>query len=161
MLTCHCLTPCASGSAAALRTIFIAVAAFGLCSCQSPTQTGILAGATGGALIGGLADDSAGGAAIGAVIGGIAGGLAGSYVEYRAERYQPPRQPPPPQEYDQTHVTPLPSSQAPPQYPTARPAEQANRVFSPYPPHNLINTEGFHRGDLAIDPTTNKVFRVP
>ena len=132
-----------------------------LASCQSPTQTGILAGATGGAIIGGVADDSAGGAAIGAVLGGLAGGLAGRYVEYRAERYRPPRQSPPPSGYEQAQVTPEAPRQTTPNYPTARPSNQPGRVFSPHSPHNLINTEGFRSGDLAIDPTTNKVFRIP
>jgi hypothetical protein len=141
--------------------LLAATAALTLSSCQSPTQTGILAGATGGAIIGGVADDSAGGAAIGAVIGGLAGGLAGSYVEYRAERYQPPRQSPPPPGYEQAQVTPERPRQTTPNYPTARPSDQPGRVFSPHPPHNLINTEGFRSGDLAIDPTTNKVFRIP
>ncbi|MEM8952518.1 MAG: YMGG-like glycine zipper-containing protein [Verrucomicrobiota bacterium] len=149
-------------------TMAIAAAALLLLtSCSTPTQTGALGGAAGGAIIGGVVDDSARGAALGAVLGGLAGGLAGSYAEYRAQRYRAPQNPYPPS----NPSAPAPTSPTPPayqpvtsgtpEYPTARPASERNRVFSPHPPHNLINTEGFQSGDLAIDPTTNKVFRIP
>ncbi|MEO0446450.1 MAG: hypothetical protein AAF191_10295, partial [Verrucomicrobiota bacterium] len=30
-----------------------------------------------------------------------------------------------------------------------------------YSPYNVVDVRGFRSGELAIDPTTNKVFRIP
>lgn len=38
---------------------------------------------------------------------------------------------------------------------------RADRVVSPYPPHNELDVSGLPSGSLAVDPTTSKVFRVP
>ncbi|WP_156345036.1 hypothetical protein [Verrucomicrobium spinosum] len=40
---------------------------------------------------------------------------------------------------------------------TAKPG----RVKSPYPPYNELDVTGLSSGSLAMDPTTQKVFRVP
>ncbi len=123
-----------------------------------------------GGVIGGIAEDDAGGVAKGAAIGALAGAVAGKIVEHRARKYSPP-----PYQEDPTQVKPLnrPGFQspttypapnpppAPPDYPVATPTDHPDRVISPHPPNNLINVEGFRSGDLAIDPTTEKVFRVP
>ncbi len=38
---------------------------------------------------------------------------------------------------------------------------KAGRVKSPYPPYNELDVSGLSTGSLALDPTTQKVFRVP
>jgi hypothetical protein len=46
-------------------------------------------------------------------------------------------------------------------YPTARKTANPNEVTSPYDPYNVIDVEGFHPGQLARDPSNQKIFRVP
>ena len=46
-------------------------------------------------------------------------------------------------------------------YPEARRTGNPNRVKSPYAPHNELDIAGLESGSLAMDPTTNKIFRVP
>lgn len=53
------------------------------------------------------------------------------------------------------------SSSAPGEYPTARKTTRPNEVLSPYPPFNVIDIEGFKTGQLARDPSNQKIFRVP
>ena len=50
---------------------------------------------------------------------------------------------------------------APGKYPTAQFTANPNEVVSPYPPYNLIDIEGFKSGQLARDPSNEKIFRVP
>ncbi len=38
---------------------------------------------------------------------------------------------------------------------------KASRVKSPFPPYNELDITGLQSGSLAMDPTTNRVFRVP
>lgn len=45
-------------------------------------------------------------------------------------------------------------------YPTASPTTDPNLVYSPYGGH-VVDVAGFRSGELAIDPKTNQVFRVP
>lgn len=47
------------------------------------------------------------------------------------------------------------------QYPVAERTANPNHVISPYPPYNVINVEGFRSGQLAKDPSNQKVFRIP
>lgn len=54
--------------------------------------------------------------------------------------------------------TPPPS---PGEYPTAQRTANPNQVISPYPPHNVIDVEGFTSGQLARDPSNRQIFRVP
>ena len=59
---------------------------------------------------------------------------------------------------------PEPSPAAPAtagEYPTAQPTSKPNEVISPYDPHNVIDVEGFHSGQLARDPSNKKIFKVP
>jgi hypothetical protein len=49
----------------------------------------------------------------------------------------------------------------PGEYPVARPTANPNEVISPFPPYNLIDIEGFRTGQLARDPSNNRIFRVP
>lgn len=45
--------------------------------------------------------------------------------------------------------------------PVATKTDKPNRVKSPHPPNRELDVTGFTRGDLARDPTTGKMFRVP
>jgi len=68
----------------------------------------------------------------------------------------------PPQEGTYSETTPPPTAPTQPgQHPTARPTANANEVISPYEPYNVIDVEGFRSGQLARDPSNNKIFRVP
>jgi hypothetical protein len=45
--------------------------------------------------------------------------------------------------------------------PVGKKGSKAGRVVSPFPPHNELDVTGLESGSLALDPTTNKVFKVP
>ncbi len=45
--------------------------------------------------------------------------------------------------------------------PVGKKGSKPNRVISPYPPNNELDVTGLESGSLALDPTTNKVFKVP
>ncbi len=153
----------------------------------TPVQKGALTGALAGAAIGGIAERDFGGVAIGAAVGALAGAATGHVISenqrrhstppyeqtrpgYQSDpyhqappradnRYYPPT-PPPPREQ------PAPPLRTQPQideqsYPTAQKTNRPDRVISPYPPHNTIDVAGFKTGDLAIDPTTEKIFKIP
>jgi hypothetical protein len=47
------------------------------------------------------------------------------------------------------------------QYPLAERTANPNHVISPYAPYNVINVEGFRSGQLAKDPSNQKIFRIP
>ena len=69
----------------------VAVAAFALSSCDTPTGQGAAAGAGAGAIIGGIAGGGPRSAAIGAAIGAASGALIGHAIqEDRAREYGPP-----------------------------------------------------------------------
>lgn len=56
------------------------------------------------------------------------------------------------------------ASGVPGDYPTARPTTNPNEVLSPYEPYNVIDISGpprFKSGQLARDPSNQKIFRVP
>ncbi len=46
-------------------------------------------------------------------------------------------------------------------YPTATRTANPNQVLSPYEPFNVIDVEGFTSGQLARDPSNQKIFRIP
>ena len=56
---------------------------------------------------------------------------------------------------------PPPAPTRPGEYPVARKTANPNEVISPYEPYNIIDVEGFRPGQLARDPSNNKIFRVP
>ncbi len=60
---------------------------------------------------------------------------------------------------------PPPSPQPPPTatggYPTAQRTENPDQVISPYEPYNVIDVAGFKPGQLARDPSNQKIFRIP
>ena len=45
--------------------------------------------------------------------------------------------------------------------PEAIVTDRKNIVISPHKPHNLIDVEGFARGEIVMDPTVNKPMLVP
>lgn len=47
------------------------------------------------------------------------------------------------------------------QYPVAERTANPNHVISPYSPYNVINVQGFRSGQLAKDPSNDKIFRIP
>ncbi|NJM38745.1 MAG: hypothetical protein HC845_13235 [Akkermansiaceae bacterium] len=47
------------------------------------------------------------------------------------------------------------------EYPVAERTANPNQVRSPYEPYNVIDVEGFTSGQLARDPSNQKIFRVP
>ena len=85
-------------------------------------------------------------------------------------RYQsdPDLAPRPDAPYDgQADVTPPPSPtppgppSAPGGYPTAQRTANPDEVLSPYEPYNVIDVAGFKSGQLARDPSNQKIFRIP
>jgi hypothetical protein len=58
-------------------------------------------------------------------------------------------------------ASPRPSTPAVGGYPTAERTANPNQVISPYEPYNVIDVEGFKSGQLARDPSNQKIFRVP
>ncbi|MFT3991325.1 MAG: hypothetical protein QM680_07930 [Luteolibacter sp.] len=46
-------------------------------------------------------------------------------------------------------------------YPTAERTSNPDQVISPYAPYNVIDVAGFRSGQLARDPSNQKIFRVP
>src|SRR5436853_2630679 len=99
----------------------VLLAAFGLNSCDTPTDQGAAAGAGAGALIGGLATGRVRGAVIGAAAGAAAGALIGHAIqEDRAREYGPP---------------------PPGGYPFARPTGRPGMYRSPYT-RRLYNLRG-------------------
>jgi hypothetical protein len=56
---------------------------------------------------------------------------------------------------------PQPEPTRPGEYPTATRTANPNEVISPYEPYNVIDVEGFRSGQLARDPSNNRIFRVP
>ena len=58
-----------------------------------------------------------------------------------------------------------PAPQAPPTatggYPTAQRTANPDQVLSPYEPYNVIDVAGFKSGQLARDPSNQKIFRIP
>lgn len=61
----------------------------------------------------------------------------------------------------QPQGNPSPPPSQPGSYPPARKTLDRNEVISPYPPHHRIDVTGFQSGQLARDPYTDKIFRIP
>jgi len=148
------------------RLVLLAVPLL-LASCTAYQQqagaVGGIAGALAGAAFGDDHQDVIAGAAVGAALG--AGGAAVHEESTRRRDYARYGITPP-----QDRGAPAPSPaprQAPsretaePDYPVAERSENPDQVFSPYPPHHRIDVSGFRSGQLARDPKTNEIFRVP
>lgn len=55
-----------------------------------------------------------------------------------------------------------PASPTPPgTYPVAQRTANPDQVISPFSPFNVIDVEGFKSGQLARDPSNQKIFRIP
>lgn len=137
---------------------------FGLWSCSSYQQqagvVGGLVGAAAGAAFGDDHQDVIAGAAVGAAVG--AGGAA-IHEESRRRNYGRYGIPP---DGAESGVVPEsqgdpPSDPSEPEYPVARRTNDPDQVLSPFPPHQRIDVSGFGSGELARDPKTGKIFRVP
>jgi hypothetical protein len=67
-----------------------------------------------------------------------------------------------PAESTYSEPAPVPAAPTRPgEYPTAQRTAKPSEVISPYEPYNVIDVEGFRSGQLARDPSNNKIFRVP
>jgi predicted small secreted protein len=119
----------------------VALLALTLNSCDTPRGAGAGYGAAAGAIIGGAATGRVRGAAIGAAAGAAAGTLIGSAIqEDEARRTAPP---------------------PPGGYPWARRSETPGFVYSPYPPHRLVDVRGIPRGEMVKDTSTDGIFLNP
>lgn len=149
----------------AMQYAILAALTLGLAACTSYQQQagliGGLAGATAGAVFGDDHQDVIAGAAAGAAVGAGAAAVHENHQRQRDyARYGiPPQEEPAPRNPNQLPSGP-PSSQGS-DYPVAQRTSDPNEVLSPYPPHGRINVEGFQPGDLARDPTNQKIFRIP
>lgn len=85
-------------------------------------------------------------------------------------RPNPPYAPTPVDPYGpQVDISPPPEVEPTPpttpgSYPVAKATANPNEVISPYPPYNVIDISGpppFKSGQLARDPSNQKIFRVP
>lgn len=76
-------------------------------------------------------------------------------------RYRPAPQPEP-QPEPGPGLQPEPDNRpVPDRYPTAERTANPNQVLSPYPPYNVIDVTGFNPGQLARDPSNDRIFRIP
>ncbi len=118
----------------------VALAAFALNSCDTPTGQGAAAGAGAGAIIGGLAGGGPRSAAVGAAIGAATGALIGHAIqEDRAREYGPP-----------------PTGG----YPFAKPAGGPGMYRSPYT-GRVYDLRGVPHGGLTRDVDNGQLFRRP
>jgi len=129
-----------------------------LVSCTPTQQQYGLGGAAAGAAVGAIAGDDSGDIAKGIAVGAIAGAGYAAYRDHQnkqngaynsgGDTYRQPAPAPAPQ-------------QAAPNYPTASRSTIPDVVISPYEPYNKVRVTGFKAGQLAKDPTTDKIFVVP
>jgi hypothetical protein len=121
-------------------TCGLALGAFALESCDTPTGQGAAAGAGAGALIGGIAGGGPRSAAVGAAIGAATGALIGHAIqEDRAREYGPP-----------------PAGG----YPFARSTGNPGMYRSPYT-GRVYDLSGVPPGGLTRDVDTGQLFRRP
>lgn len=114
---------------------------FGLSSCDTPTGQGAGFGAATGAIIGAAATGDVRGAAIGAGIGAASGALIGASIEADQNGYYAGH----PIGY----------------YRYGRRTGRGGFLYSPYPPHNIVDVRGIPHGALVRDPSTGGIFRKP
>ena len=68
--------------------------------------------------------------------------------------------PPPPPEPKKTEST-KPTSTFTDDTPVGKKGSKLGRVVSPFPPYNELDVSGLDSGSMALDPTTNRVFKIP
>lgn len=69
-----------------------------------------------------------------------------------------------PDDYNTRPAPENPQPSTPGNYPTARRTSNPDQVLSPYEPFNVIDISGpprFKSGQLARDPSNQKIFRIP
>lgn len=107
-----------------------------------------------------------------AILTAAVAGLSSCFPEPPPPRFRPnpPYAPDSVDPYEETTPTRPPGPErpeppAPPTatggYPTATRTENPDQVLSPYEPYNVIDVAGFKSGQLARDPSNQKIFRVP
>ena len=123
-----------------------------LVSCSPTQQKYGLGGAAAGAAVAAVAGGNSTDIARAAAVGGAAGTGYAVYKERQNSN-------------DGAYNTGGEAAPTPPpvtkNYPTAYPSETAGIVISPHKPHNKVRVTGLKPGQLATDPTTNKIFVVP
>jgi len=118
-----------------------ALLALMLNSCDTPTGRGAAYGAAAGAIIGGAATGHVRAASIGAAAGAATGALIGAAIQRdEADRTGPP---------------------GPNGYPWARRSGRPGFVYSPYPPHRIVDVRGIPHGEMVKDTSTGGVFLNP
>ena len=142
-------------------------------SCTHQQQQGAAIGTLGGAAIGAVAGDDSRdvlrGAALGAALGtGVAALSEDAQRRREAEMnyYGSPGQggnPPGGQASQPPYQAPIspPAQPGRDPYPMAQRTNIPNQVISPYPPYNVMDVTDVRSGQLARDPKTGEIFRVP
>ena len=132
----------------------LAAGALTLVSCTPTQQQYGLGGAAAGAAVGAIAGDDTRDIVKGIVVGGLGGAGYATYKDHQNKQ-------------NGTYNTGgdgilnTPAPQTAPSYPTANRSDIPGVVLSPYKPYNKVRVTGFSPGQLAKDPTTNKIFVVP
>jgi len=117
-----------------------AAIALGTTGCETNAGSGALVGAAVGAGIGAIAGDDGGGVWKGALAGAAVGAATGAIIKAKKAK----------------------NAQGDPRdYPVASFTNKNGIVRSPYAPNGEVDVRGFEPGELAIDPTSGKIFRVP
>jgi hypothetical protein len=139
-------------------------------SCTTQQQSAAVIGGVAGGLLGAAFGDDHQDVVAGAAVGAGLGAGAAAIQENEARRRDYERYGIPPQQgggYRQGGSPPPPPPTSPPpragtgDYPTATWTDVPNQVRSPYPPHGKIDVTGFRSGQLAKDPKSGRIFRVP
>ena len=96
--------------------------------------------------------------------------LASTAAAKDSELYPFPSKPQPSSAARENTPAPSKNESAPPpastasagqEFPKGTPTSKPGRVISPYEPHNELDVQGLSSGSLALDPTTQKVFKIP
>jgi len=132
-------------------TAGLAASALSLVSCTPTQQQYGLGGAAAGGVVGAIAGDDGGDIAKGVAIGGLAGAGYATYQDYQKRQNGT---------YNTGGDT-VTQPTAAPSYPAATRSDIPGVVVSPYEPYNQVRVTNFKPGQLAKDPTTNKIFVVP
>jgi hypothetical protein len=133
-----------------------------LASCTQHQQQGAGIGALGGAAVGALAGDSGGDVVRGAAVGAALGtGVAALTEQQRREAARDDGYYRNSNPYGEAPAETTPSRPAGNSYPVAERTNNPDQVISPFPPYNVIDVAGFRSGQLARDPSNQKIFRIP
>jgi len=144
-----------------LYSLPLIAAGLAMVSCTPMQQQWGLGGAAAGAAAGAVLGNSSEDILRGGVIGAAGGAGAAAYKEHQNGQqgaYNTGGDSP-------TYNNPAPTTQAPapvPQnHPTATSTSQPGIVVSPHAPYNKVDVSSFQSGQLARDPFTKQIFRIP